>query len=781
MRMNSIFMKVLLTGFILGILISCQPPTEAPTTGTIEGTIYDGDSSEPLRGVTITTSPVTSSKTTDANGGYKIEGVEPGTYTLQAAKTGYHSSSTSIQVVAGETSSADLQLDPLGPELSVSTAALNFGTNSTSLTFTITNSGIGTLSWNVISTANWISVNPSNGSTESESDVVTVTIDRSAMDFGNYYETITISSNKNSKTLDVLMTIPNPNSPQLSVFPTTLDFGSNSNTEAFNVTNTGTGMLTWNITDNKSWISVSPQSGTTQTESDEITINIDRLGLSPGTYMGTITVSSDGGNQDVIVTTNIPDEPSLSVTPTVLEFGSTVTAQSFTIANAGSGTLNWDVSDNQDWISSSPTSGADYGTVNVYVSRDGLSPGDYTGLLTVSSNGGIGHVSVSMNVPTNQPPIAVILNNPTNITTSSMTLRWEVSYADDFKSYKLYRSTNSSLDENSQLVTELTNRYTHEYTDTNLSDGATYYYRVYVEDTIGQATGSNIVTATTINAPGSWGLFATLGTSLRGISVLRDDFVYTVGDSGKIYKWNGQVWTQVESPTTDALKGVSVISEDDIWIAGIGGVWHSSGTIWQQTNGAPTTSCFGIDFSGANDMWVAGEDVIHHFNGSAWSIMTFNTGNITDIKAFASDDVWAVSEEGEVLHFNGITWSELTDLPVGSDGFCSAIWGTTLNNYWIGGRGVNPDWYGYGYSISHWNGTSWDNYNRGYTSIYDIDGFAGNDIWFCGSGGHLYHWNGTDLNDIDNLVTETIYMITFSSASSGWAVGAGGIVMRYSD
>ncbi len=340
-------------------------------------------SRKPISGATITTDPITSSKTTDSEGAFTIEGVEPGTYTVQGSKTGYQTNSTIINVIAGETASGDIQLTPLGPELTVSATMLNFGTSSTNLTFTISNSGIGTLTWSVISSSNWVTVNPTSGTTGSETDVVTVTVNRTAMAYGNHYETITVASNANSSTIDIIMTVPNPNAPQLSVYPISLDFGTSETEMTFYVSNTGTGLLTWNITDDKPWISVDPQSGTTESEIDEITVTIDRLGQSSGTYAGTVSVSSDGGNQSVTVSFTVPDEPLLSISPMSLDFGISMTSLSFDVANAGSGNLTWSVTDNQEWITTSPSSGTNYGTVNVTVSRDGLSPGNYSGAVIV--------------------------------------------------------------------------------------------------------------------------------------------------------------------------------------------------------------------------------------------------------------------------------------------------------------------------------------------------------------------------------------------------------------
>jgi len=741
---------------ILGILflnLTCEPPSEAETTGKINGTISDATTSQPISGVMITTNPVTSSKTTDSEGNFLIEGVEPSTYTIQASKNGYKTNSTTVSVVAGEESSADIQLSPLTPELSVSATSLSFGTSSTNLTFTISNTGVGTLTWSIISSSNWITINPTSGSTESESDVVTVTVDRTGMNYGNYYETITIASNTNSKTVDIIMTVANLNAPQLSAYPISLDFGTSAPEMSFYISNSGTGMLTWNITDDKSWISYSPNSGTTESEADEINVNIDRTGFLPGSYTGNIYISSDGGNQTITVSMTIPDEPSLSVSTNSLDFGSSETRLTFDITNVGSGDLAWSVTDNKDWIIVSPTSGTNYSTINVSIDRTDLSPGNYSGLLTISSNGGTYNVEISMNVPANAPPTAIQLYAPTNINTTSMSFSWAMSYDTDFLSYKLYRSTNSNVSESSYPVTTIVNRYTTSYSDESLQDGTTYYYRLYVEDEAHQTTGSNIVTGATLSAPGDWGVFATMSVDLHWISALNNNLVYTVGDSGKIYKWNGAVWTNEQSPTTERLGGVAVIAQNDVWIAGEKGIWHFNGSFWSQEAGYPTSACYGMDYASSDSVWVAGVGVIHFYNGSGWITSSPGTQRIWDIDINNSTNGWAVSQDGKVFHYNGAAWSLFIDC-VGN--YSYGVWATNESNVWVGGYNCPAtNSISYYYDANHWDGSDWTGFISDDT-IYDIEGTTENDVWLVGYYGCIYHWNGSSFSKMNSPTSKDI-------------------------
>ena len=380
---------------------SCEPPTEAETTGDIQGVIYDASNSQPLSGATITTEPITSSKITDTNGSFLIEGIEPGDYSLQVTKTGYQTNTTTVKVIAGETASADLQLSPVEPQLSVSTTDLDFSSSSTSLPFTISNSGEGTLEWMVSENSNWISVNPASGSITTNQSSVTVSVDRSSLSAGDYSESISVSSNGGSATITVTMTVEGP---VAAVSNNSLNFGTATDNLTFNITNSGIGTVTYNIVYSASWLTVNPTSGSATTETDVINVNVNRNGLAYGNYFETMTVTSNSNSVtvDVMLTVPDPNNPQLSAYPTTLDFETTETNLSFYISNTGSGLLTWNITDDKTWISVNPQSGtteSETDEITVTVKRPGQTPGTYTGTVTVSSAGGHQNINVSMYVP----------------------------------------------------------------------------------------------------------------------------------------------------------------------------------------------------------------------------------------------------------------------------------------------------------------------------------------------------------------------------------------------
>ncbi len=101
-------------------------------------------------------------------------------------------------------------------------------------------------------------------------------------------------------------------------------------------------------------------------------------------------------------------------------------------------------------------------------------------------------------------PTAVVLEDPSEVTATSMILSWSGSQAADFAAYKLYRAETEEVDESATVVQTVTDPGLTDHMDTALIPNTAYYYRVYVEDEWGISTGSNVVGATTLNTEAPW-------------------------------------------------------------------------------------------------------------------------------------------------------------------------------------------------------------------------------------------------------------------------------------
>lgn len=353
---------------------------------------------DPPAGSTPVGGPTTVTMTIDRTG------LTPGTYQgqfLVASNGGNRVINVTLQV-----SSA-----PLPPTLQVNPASLDFGETTTNLNLSVTNAGTGTVNW-TINTAGlpaWLSALPNAGSTGPAATQVGVSVVRALLSPGSHSANINFTSNGGNISVPVSITVPGP-APSLSILPTLLTYGNNTNELQLTIRNTGTGTLNWNLSESLPWLSLSAVTGTTTSETDVVTATVDRTGQAAGDYAGTIGADSDGGTATIDVTMTVA-QPLLVVTPTVLNFGAHALNKLFAISNAGTGTVNWtiDTSGFPGWLTVGTTAGSVSNTpeaVLATVNRAALTPGNYSYTFTVASDAG--NVDVTVNVSKATQPILAV-------------------------------------------------------------------------------------------------------------------------------------------------------------------------------------------------------------------------------------------------------------------------------------------------------------------------------------------------------------------------------------
>lgn len=96
-----------------------------------------------------------------------------------------------------------------------------------------------------------------------------------------------------------------PEDPILNTSLSSLDYGSNLTSLPVEISNKGGGELEWNVSENVNWISVNPLHGTVTNETNNIIISVDRTGLTNGNYQQNISITSNGGEEVIIITLSV--------------------------------------------------------------------------------------------------------------------------------------------------------------------------------------------------------------------------------------------------------------------------------------------------------------------------------------------------------------------------------------------------------------------------------------------------------------------------------------------
>jgi hypothetical protein len=95
-------------------------------------------------------------------------------------------------------------IPPATPVLSVSPSTVSFGSSTTQKSFAIANIDGGALSWSLSANQPWLSASPGSGSGNAD---ITVTVDRSSLNSGNYTATITVESNGGTQSITVTVQV----------------------------------------------------------------------------------------------------------------------------------------------------------------------------------------------------------------------------------------------------------------------------------------------------------------------------------------------------------------------------------------------------------------------------------------------------------------------------------------------------------------------------------------------------------------------------------------------
>jgi glucose/arabinose dehydrogenase len=311
---------------------------------------------------------------------------------------------------------------PPQPALAVTPGSLAFSVeagaaNPAARTLSVSNTGGGTLNFTTSDDAPWLSVTPGSGTAPRD---LSVAVDAAGLAAGTYTGAVTVTASGVSgspKTIPVTLTVTAPAPPVLAASPASLSFGgetggANPASKTLSVTNTGGGTLSFTASDDASWLSVSPASGSAPRD---LTVAADIAGLAAGTHTATITV--DGGSAGtrtvpVTLTLTAPPPPALAISPAALGFsatqgGAAPPSQPVSVTNTGSGSLSFTVSDDAPWLSAAPASGNAPATVNVSVNPTGLAPATYTGTVTVNG-GAAGTRTVAVTLSVTAPATGLV-------------------------------------------------------------------------------------------------------------------------------------------------------------------------------------------------------------------------------------------------------------------------------------------------------------------------------------------------------------------------------------
>ena len=322
-----------------------------------------------------------------------------------------------------------ITVNPCPGEWSVSPLDLDFGYIQTDRQVTIQNIGVVPISVTIdrSATAAFVTgiTEPANPIAPGETREITVIVDRQGLAFGLFNTSFVLMADSgdmlmgdsgnvlmadsgNAFTVNVAM---NVGPEEWSVSPQALDFGYIETTKPITIQNTGQVPISVTIDRSATAAFVTgitePANPIEPGETREITVTVDRHGLTWGPFSTSFVLKTGGGNAVTVpVTMNISEE--WSATPQALDFGYIQTTKPITIQNTGEVPISVtiDRSATAAFVTgitnpANPIAPGQTSEITVTVDRQGLAWGLFnTSFVLKTGSGKMVTVNVAMNVGT---------------------------------------------------------------------------------------------------------------------------------------------------------------------------------------------------------------------------------------------------------------------------------------------------------------------------------------------------------------------------------------------
>jgi hypothetical protein len=271
-------------------------------------------------------------------------------------------------------------------------------------------------------------------------------------------------------------------------------------------------------------------------------------------------------------------------------------------------------------------------------------------------------------------------------------------------------------------------------------------------------------------------------------------------------------WKRMQSPTSNVLQCLWVVSDSDVYAAGQSSVLHYDGTSWvAMPYPATGFAITAIWASAAGDVVAVTQDGdIFRWTTDSWSSITPATKlPLRGIWGSGLDTLFAVGVTGSILRYDGSTWTPVTS---NTSVTLNAVWGSSDTNLVAAGSsGVIQRYTGANWQAAAntpitgvtfrgvWTSASqifavgaatagviytqqaagWNAEPVSVPSMTGVWGRAADDVYAVGEAGTIRHFDGATWSAMTSTTTSTLGAIG-GTETNVFAVGADGTILRYS-
>jgi hypothetical protein len=266
------------------------------------------------------------------------------------------------------------------------------------------------------------------------------------------------------------------------------------------------------------------------------------------------------------------------------------------------------------------------------------------------------------------------------------------------------------------------------------------------------------------------------GREINAIHGTSANNIYAVADGGILLKYNGSSWSLTETSTTESFYRIWSPSADVVYLLG-----SDTNKIKKYSNGKITTVYTDPDPSqhlatitgfSDSDIFVGGIGQMYHYNGTGWSTMEIDApGYVMGLWGIDSSNVYAVDLDGGIHHYDGTNWTKQAQF----DARFASVSGTATNDVYA----VSMDG---AYKLYHYDGTTWEGIDNSLLptvgDLHEVWGSASNDIYVVGEGGYVIHYDGSVWDGIYGLPAVDYQGVWGTSSGNVLIGGENGVMLR---
>lgn len=279
------------------------------------------------------------------------------------------------------------------------------------------------------------------------------------------------------------------------------------------------------------------------------------------------------------------------------------------------------------------------------------------------------------------------------------------------------------------------------------------------------------------------------GSDLHAVWGASDADIWAVGEKGTMRHFDGILWSDVPSGTSETLRAVSGSASNEVWAVGDAGTairWN--GIRWQEAatglkaKAAPgvTPALRGVWSRGASDAWAVGDaGTVLHWRGRVWEPVDVGAGgaSLRAIGGNAGGALTVLSSSGAWRSEGGTTWRRDPQM----DGHCVALWvepRAVVFGAWaacLGYQGSPNDQHSVFRDFLGWKPDE-----RASTDMrYAISGTGSDNVWTSGVRGAVDHFDGLQWTRMRAPTNVTLNGIWASPSGQAWAAGPAGTLCRF--